>query len=421
MQRSALTLLRSLGSRFRVTPDETVLRVPRFAREINPDALQEEQDSFPRTAPESAQDEQLDFPRGVGERLHEESPGTSYDLPHLRANVVQQRYPVSALHTLKQRGLLNLEPEYQRGFVWDKASSSRLVETILLGLPVPEVWVHEQADGRLDIVDGKQRITSLLSFLDGIFPRNQQRFNLEGLETLSQLNGQTHADLSEREQQSLQSYPLSLRILAQDSGPKAVFEIYKRINSGGENLNDQQARKAAFWSPYMRLLNELADNTILKKVRGCSERDDEQETDRELILRFFAMHGHMAQYRMPLSNFLNDEADRGISLTQEQLQQRQELFEKAIGNVYAVWGDASFQKDDSSKLEPSLWDTLMCTFSRYEPEQLQGKHEALREDLKKALKHKDFKLRLSSANLLQRQDLYDKRVAAIIEKSIKKK
>ncbi len=58
-----------------------------------------------------------------------------------------------------------------------------------------------------------------------------------------------------------------------------------------------------------------------------------QETDRELILRFFAMHGHMAQYRMPLSNFLNDEADRGISLTQKQLQQRQHLFEKAISNV----------------------------------------------------------------------------------------
>ena len=200
MQRSALTLLRSLGSRLRVTPDETVLRVPKFARELNPDALQEEQDSYPIQAPENAQDEQDDFPRGVGARLHEESPGTSYDLPHLRANVVQQRYPVSALHALvqlfrepkqhtlvkrstsrqhlagcrnnistyawyhssphhgeveiyiegissdicpwlvqKQRGLLNLEPEYQRGFVWDKASSSRLVETILLGLPVPEV------------------------------------------------------------------------------------------------------------------------------------------------------------------------------------------------------------------------------------------------------------------------------------------
>ncbi len=66
-----------------------------------------------------------------------------------------------------------------------------------------------------------------------------------------------------------------------------------------------------------------------------------QETDRELILRFFAMHGHMAQYRMPLSNFLNDEADRSISLTQEQLQQRQELFEKAIGNVSLSVGAAA--------------------------------------------------------------------------------
>jgi hypothetical protein len=102
MQRSAMTLLRSLGSRLRVTPDETVLRVPKFARELNPDALQEEQDSYPSQEPESEQDEQDDFPRGVGARLHEESPGTSYDLPHLRANVVQQRYPVSALHALVQ-------------------------------------------------------------------------------------------------------------------------------------------------------------------------------------------------------------------------------------------------------------------------------------------------------------------------------
>ncbi len=83
-----------------MTPDETVHRVPKFAREINPDALQEEQDSFPGTASDNAQEEQVDLPIGVGERLHEESPGTSYDLPHLRANVVQQRYPVSALHTL---------------------------------------------------------------------------------------------------------------------------------------------------------------------------------------------------------------------------------------------------------------------------------------------------------------------------------
>lgn len=118
-----------------------------------------------------------------------------------------------------------------------------------------QVWVHEQGDGRLDIVDGKQRITSLLSYLDGIFPRNQQTFALEaspcvsipklqagtealmaghtcgravmqasgalcvqGLETLVRLNGKAKEDLSEREQSSLADYPLSLRILAQTSG-----------------------------------------------------------------------------------------------------------------------------------------------------------------------------------------------------------
>ena len=81
-----------------------------------------------------------------------------------------------------------------------------------------QVWVHEQSDGRLDIVDGKQRITSLLSFLDGIFPRHGQRFTLEGLETLEQLNGKARDDLSVQVQQHLQDYPLSLRILGQHSG-----------------------------------------------------------------------------------------------------------------------------------------------------------------------------------------------------------
>ena len=144
----------------------------------------------------------------------------------------------------------------------------------------------------------------------------------------------------------------------------------------------------------MRLLNEVADNETLKAVRGAASTDDEQESDRELILRFFAMAGHMRAYRMPLSNFLNDEADRGIALDAAALQQRRALFERAIGNVrtllacpcscrllsgsrsavkdmecgapqvYAVFGEAAFRAD-GGKLEPSLWDTLMTTFSRW--------------------------------------------------------
>ena len=78
--------------------------------------------------------------------------------------------------------------------------------------------MHEQGDGRLDIVDGKQRITSLLSFLDGVFPRTGARFTLEGLETLEALNGSAREELTAQEQQSLQQYPLSLRILGQGSG-----------------------------------------------------------------------------------------------------------------------------------------------------------------------------------------------------------
>ncbi|CAK0787956.1 hypothetical protein CVIRNUC_011178 [Coccomyxa viridis] len=421
MQRQALSFLRGLGNRLRVQSDEAVLRTPRFARELNPEPLQEFQEAVvhPRQADAESSEAASNRP---GERVQEEKPSTSYDLPDLRADVEQQRYPVSALLVLKQRGLLNLEPEYQRGFVWDITASSRLVETILLGLPVPEVWVHEQADGRLDIVDGKQRITSLLSYLDGIFPRNQQTFALEGLETLVRLNGKAKEDLSKSEQSSLAEYPLSLRILAQTSGSRAVFEIYKRINSGGENLNDQQARKAAFWSPYMRMLNKLAEYPLMKKVRGSDTTDDEQETDRELILRFYAMAGHMPEYKMPLSSFLNDEADRGITLDEGQLQERSGLFKKALHNVVSVFGDASFQKDDgSAKLEPSLWDTLMTAYARYEPEQLEGKGEALREDFRKVLKHKDFKLRLSASNLMQRQELYEKRLAAIVGKVARRK
>lgn len=99
MQRSALTLLRSLGSRFRITADETVLRAPKFARELNPEYVQEvpEADAEPTSSTSREQD---GLSGGIGERLQEARPSTSYDLPHLRADVEQQRYPVSALHTL---------------------------------------------------------------------------------------------------------------------------------------------------------------------------------------------------------------------------------------------------------------------------------------------------------------------------------
>ncbi|KAK9813094.1 hypothetical protein WJX72_008924 [[Myrmecia] bisecta] len=181
-----------------------------------------------------------------------------------KAHVESKNYDLCDLKHKEEKGKLIMQPEYQRGFVWKEEASCKFIESVLLGLPVPEIWVHEREDPPgskrmvYHVVDGKQRITSVISFMKGAFPGRPPPFRLQDLQTLRQLNGKAFKDLSDVLQARIEDYTIPARFLSSETGLDAIFAIYNRINSGGENLNNQQTRCAAFWGPSIRLLDELS-------------------------------------------------------------------------------------------------------------------------------------------------------------------
>ena len=228
-----------------------------------------------------------------------------------------------------RKGTVNLVPKYQRSYVWKEDKASRLVVTALCNRIVPGIVAHEREKGIWDIVDGKQRLTSLLSFYaaggsdPGLLEKMCQQLDrqpdsmfkvLSKLdENYESLNGLSFSDLSEERQRALESYSIPCTIIPLDASKEEVFSCYEDINSGGEDLSAQQLRRAVFYGPYIELLDELALNENFQCIRDPEKFKkgtysiDEKESDRELILRAFAWSRNHKAFKRPLKTFLNHE------------------------------------------------------------------------------------------------------------------
>jgi uncharacterized protein with ParB-like and HNH nuclease domain len=133
--------------------------------------------------------------------------------------------PVETLVSWVNRGKLNLQPDFQRNFVWSSGKASCLVESLLLAIPIPVIYVAEEANRTYSVVDGQQRLTSICSFVNGEFP-NGQKFKLSGLQVLKDLNRKAFTDLPVELQEEILNFILRLIIIEKDSDPDVKFEVF---------------------------------------------------------------------------------------------------------------------------------------------------------------------------------------------------
>lgn len=242
---------------------------------------------------------------------------------------------ISQISSWLANGRLNLFPEYQREYVWKPEKSSRLVSTILCNRYLPPIVLHEKKKGSYDVVDGKQRLTSLLGFylngsghtlldakMDPTFYEKLRKV-LPDLKHLSKLdesyekmNGLSFDDLSDDRQRAFEGYKVSYFIIPLNTPKTDVFEVYDDINSGGEDLTPQQVRRAVYYGPYITLLDDLAERCDdFQAIRSPAAYQQNQyescpkHSDREMILRTFAFRRRGDMYKTPLKKFLNQEID----------------------------------------------------------------------------------------------------------------
>jgi hypothetical protein len=322
----------------------------------------------------------------------EGEPDYEFEYKDERKIFTQKAEPtIEHLHKQMKRGKLNLQPDFQRQFVWDKAKASSLIESLLLDVPLPIVYLAEDSDGTLLVIDGQQRLSSVFSFIDGCFP-DGKKFNLVGLKILKHLNQKTFAEISEKHQDKLESSPLSVIVVKKESDPELKFEIFERLNTGSVRLNDQELRNCIYRGKYLDLMKELSKDPDYQYIMGF-KGPDKRMKDVEYVLRFAAFyHQTHLKYSGGMSNFLNNEMQMYQDISDADKEDLIARFRKAVQINKSLFGNRSFRKikrgdpgnpnstwKNTTVVNASLYDTLMVGLLHLDKNMIYRNLDAIRE------------------------------------------
>lgn len=231
-------------------------------------------------------------------------------------------------------------PKFQRNFVWSQRHASRFIESLLMGLPVPGIFLYkEQQTGRHLVVDGQQRLRTLQYFYEGVFL--EKKFRLLGVRP--EWEGKSYDELSSSEQLKLDDSIVHATIFQQDEPKetqKSLYFVFERINSGGIRLSPQEIRNCISDSPILDKVRALNGNANWREIFG--EKRNARLKDEELVLRALAMFDRRDKYASPMRDFLNEFAgDKTVS--NPTIEKLELLFTDSIMICNQAMGKAAFR------------------------------------------------------------------------------
>ncbi len=325
--------------------------------------------------------------------LEEEHQEPANFLGRDRSVITESSDPsVESLYNRFIEGDLNIQPDFQRGYVWDTKKASKIIESILLSIPLPSIYLAESGEMQ-HVIDGQQRLTSLFSFIRGELPDNKPFF-LSGLEVFPELNGKRFVELEKPMRNKIRNYPLRTILFLKASDPDLKFEIFERLNTGSVPLNDQELRNCIYRGPYNDLVHELAASIDFKALLGM-DVPDKRRKDVELVLRFCAFqNATYLRYKPPMKRFLNEDAERFRTASGAELENIKARFNKAAfltRSIFAANAFKRFRKGTSStnmdghweqkKFNASLFDVVMYMFAEADKNLTIRNADAIREAL----------------------------------------
>jgi Protein of unknown function DUF262/HNH endonuclease len=261
-------------------------------------------------------------------------------------------WTISALRDKLDRGLLLLQPKFQREYVWALRPElpSRLIESLLLEIPIPPIYFGKDADGRLEMIDGQQRLTTLINFVSNKFP-------LRKLNRMASLNHRFFKDLSKPMQEKILDTPIRSIVIDAAKNSDLRYEVFERLNRGSMVLNEQELRNCVYRGPFNDLLAELEEDSAWRKVKG-GDAPEPRFKEREIILRFFAFADRLQHYAGNLKRFLNEYVGQYAPHQSEALRIHAASFRQTMQNIYSVFGDKSARLYEvSPRTNTGGWDT----------------------------------------------------------------
>jgi hypothetical protein len=243
-------------------------------------------------------------------------------------------------------------PEFQRDYVWKIAQASRLIESIIMGLPIPAIFLakDDNEENRYYIIDGQQRLTSIKNYYNGDFALK---------DTISSINGKKYEELESKFQERLDEYTLQLIMIRQetpDYNNDSIYKIFERINTEGTKLYPQEIRSASYHGELNIMLHKFAKDERWKKFVNSKNNRKKHE---ELILRFLALYFDLDNYISPIKHFLNIYMNKNRNLKLNSNDDISDIFNKTFQLV-----DKHLKKEHicllgSNRINTQLLDSIL--------------------------------------------------------------
>lgn len=277
------------------------------------------------------------------------------------------------LITMYEEGELE-KPEMQRRYVWQKLEASRFIDSILLGLPVPSIFLAKTEDEKRLIVDGYQRIMTVYDYVKrGVFGGDNKSFALSNTESINEKwRGKTFSELRPEEQRKIKNSPIHAIIFEQKE-PKddtGMYQIFERINTSGRSLKPQEIRNCVYHGKFNKFLLELNDNEDWRGIWGTKEYDARM-SDVELILRMLSFvditkRDEVNKKQISLAKYLNDYMKYGNTLEDIQHEDMREHFIRNMKYIFDGLGNSAFRNGKNkngkfyfaNKINPAIVDSV---------------------------------------------------------------
>lgn len=284
--------------------------------------------------------------------VSDEEINEKYISGEVRIVTEQARYPLDTICTMLNSGKYLLRPDFQRRRRWDRSKQSRLIESFIMNIPIPPIFLYEYEFSKYEVMDGLQRLTAIKEFYD-------DKFSLEGLEYWKELNGKKYSELPQEIKSGIdRRYLSSLILLKETASSKTKADemkqlVFERINSGGVKLEYQESRNALHSGNFNDLVITLSRNEYFCKIFDIPISEEETEelanntmyktmADVEMVVRFFAMR-YLDEYEgISLKVFFDKFTDSANKLPQSVLDDYQHVFEQTIKLVYDIYGEQAF-------------------------------------------------------------------------------
>jgi Protein of unknown function DUF262 len=247
---------------------------------------------------------------------------------------------------------------FQRQYVWPRPKADRFIESLLLGLPVPGIFLVKEPSGILLVLDGHQRLYTLQAYYQGII--NGQEYRLSNVQ--ERFIGKRYRDLDTEDRRRLDDSIIHATVVRQDEPTEdqsSIYVIFERLNTGGVNLQPQEIRIALYHGEFVRILQDFNDFAAWRKLYGKKSR---RLKDMEMILRFFAFLYYAPDYRSPMKDFLNRYMATNRNLQKQPENELRDIFYKTTNTIVQDIGSNAFRPKRAVNV--AVVDSLMTGIAK---------------------------------------------------------